>query len=169
MAVLYTKTIYNFSATHPPFDGCVFSLHVSNRLPFHVKIAFSFAKMPDIDENFAYVVWRGERIRQICARKNGRHTYGEKLNWKEDFVNLKEVTFALRKFEHVRDERKVSFEANLLINSKLMEKLNFSLLKTDSNVIFSKKLSPFIFVRKCAENSDVDDGVTEFLFELTDL
>ncbi len=84
-------------------------------------------------------------------------------------MHLKEITFALRKYKHVRDETKVSFETNLLINSKLMGKLNFSLLKTDSHFIFSKKLSPSICVHKFAENSDVDVDVSELLFELTDL
>ncbi len=140
------------------------------------------AAIPNSFPTFSIVFWgeNAERtavcdraLAEITIRKNDIHVdHSDEedskkdapttvVEWKKDFLRLKEVIGVLRKFQCVDDNNKVTFEINLVLNSRLVRRLFFSLPKDDAAVKGHVYVAPSLEVECSSEPifveiSDVD-------------
>ncbi len=114
----------------------------------------------------------GENWLAMCHRGIESHESGERADfgddhlWKEEFLRLKEVILVLRKFEHATDDDKITFEGNVVVNNKLLERVFFDVSKNSQIAKCSERvLADIIFDNEV----DANASPVEYCLEISDI
>ncbi len=96
----------------------------------------------------------------------GRNHYTKNIpdNWTKEFSSIREIVAVVRRKTPEDDER-IELEANLIVNGKRMERVEFGYSKSSREGIGYDAMSWSIGMISCLE----DEQSNNFIFEVSDL